>query len=242
MSGTNDGHGHGFAGVSGTGGGATLAFRVLGTPIRVSPWFWVVGVILGYPALQAGAEFLAAWLVVLFASILVHELGHALVARRFGYSPGILLYQFGGLASYRPDASHTAGRALAISLAGPGAGFVLLGVVLALRATVLPQAASPTGPDLLRFTVGSLIWINLWWGLMNLLPVVPLDGGQVCRVICHLLSPRRGITWSQGIGAVTGGVAAVALFASGYMYAALLFGLLALGNVSALRGGGEVAG
>jgi stage IV sporulation protein FB len=222
-------------------GGGTLAFRLFGTPVRVSPWFWVVGVILGYPTLTAGVQFLVAWLAVLFVSILVHEFGHALTARAFGYSPGILLYQFGGLASYRPDASHTAGRAVSISLAGPFAGFGLLALVLLFQATILPQATPATGPDLLRFTLRSLVWINLWWGLLNLLPVVPLDGGQVCRVVCHLLSPRRGHAWSHGIGAAAGGTAALALFVSGYMYAAVLFGLLALGNVSALRGGGGPA-
>jgi stage IV sporulation protein FB len=220
----------------------TLRFSLAGTPVEVSIWFWVVGAILGYPALEVGAAFLLAWLAVLFASILVHELGHAFLARRFGYSPSILLYQFGGLASYRPDASHSAWRSVGISLAGPAAGFAFLGLIWGLRAVLLPYAPWSGGPDLLRFTLGSLVWINLWWNLLNLLPVVPLDGGQVCREICRLLSPRRWRVWSYGIGVVAGGAAAVALFARGHVYAALLFGALALNNVSALRGGSAPGG
>src|SRR5690606_19365923 len=95
-----------------------LRFSLLGVPIRVSVWFWVAGTVLGYGELKQGVEYLLAWLLVLFVSILVHEMGHALTARWFGHSPQVLLYHFGGLAYYQPFRNHTRAKSIAISFAG----------------------------------------------------------------------------------------------------------------------------
>lgn len=217
-----------------------LRFSLFRIPVRVSVWFWVMGLILGYPAVHLGGEFLLAWVLVLFVSILVHELGHALLALSFGYPPRILLYQFGGLAMFEPYRGYTRARSILISLAGPGAGFVLFGLTLLFRDYGLPRVVenmSEQGQRLVAFVILQMIWINLWWGLVNLLPVLPLDGGQICREICSSISPHRGVIYTARVSAVVAGGVALLLFSMGLTFGAVLFALLCAQNISSLQGG-----
>ncbi|MEM1305575.1 MAG: M50 family metallopeptidase, partial [Planctomycetota bacterium] len=103
-------------------------FRVLGFPVRVHPLFWVVALLLSQGATGGLPVLVLIWVVVMFVSILVHELGHAVLQQWFGGRPRIVLYGMGGLAiSQGPPVS--AWRQVAIALAGPLAGFLLAGVV-----------------------------------------------------------------------------------------------------------------
>jgi stage IV sporulation protein FB len=75
--------------------------------------------------------------------------------------------------------------------------------------------------------VGSLLTVNILWGLINLLPIYPLDGGQVSREVCTLSDPRRGMVASLQISmAVAAIMAAVALFSWDSLYSVLMFGYL----------------
>ena len=98
-----------------------LNFSLLGIPVRVHPLFWLVAVLLGIRGNEDPVPILI-WVGVVFVSILVHELGHALTARWYGWEPWITLHSFGGLASYRPTFHDPTSR-IVITLAGPGAGF-----------------------------------------------------------------------------------------------------------------------
>lgn len=108
-----------------------LRFQALGIPVRIHPLFWVVSFILGFHDAEPNNIPLALLFVVCsFLSILVHEFGHGLVAKAQGYRPSeILLYFFGGLCSYDPGRQRP-GQHLAVLIWGPGAGFVLAGVVM----------------------------------------------------------------------------------------------------------------
>ncbi|SFI23913.1 site-2 protease family protein [Planctomicrobium piriforme] len=216
-----------------------LEFSLWRIPVRVSVWFWVGGTLLGYGALKAGVQYLAAWLLVLFVSILVHELGHALTARRFGYSPRILLYHFGGLAMYDTYGwRESTTRSVLISLAGPVAGFGLYGVtqlLLLFGVPLLPKEMPDNVWMLLAFTFGQLLYINLWWGLVNLLPVLPLDGGRISQALCSTRNPAWGLLTAARIGAVVAGGAAVYFYMEHDTYAAVLFAMLCATNVSILQ-------
>ena len=74
-----------------------LHFSLLGIPVRVHPYFWLVSVLMGWN--QGDAKLALLWVAAVFVSILVHEMGHALVIRYYGWSPRVTLYSFGGLAS-----------------------------------------------------------------------------------------------------------------------------------------------
>src|SRR5438132_7960290 len=98
------------------------------------------------------------------------------MGRVFGAYGHIVLYSFGGLA-VGASALRNRWQRIAVYLAGPGAGFCLWGLVWLLSRSVEREQLAPLAKEALY----SLDWINLAWGLINLLPIWPLDGGQVCR-------------------------------------------------------------
>ncbi len=213
-------------------------FSALGIPVRVSPWFWVLSALLGRMELQQDPFHFASWMAVVFISILVHELGHALTARLFGYSPRIVLHQFGGIALFVPDRGYTTSRAILITAAGPAAGLALgsialvVGLVLSLQGVDIPERW-----DRMIF---QLVLVNFFWGFLNLLPVLPLDGGQLTREVLVHLSPRQGIRWTLIVSLITaGGIALLSLSLLQDLYLALMFGLMAFMNFAELqrRGG-----
>jgi stage IV sporulation protein FB len=182
-----------------------LNFRVLGFPVRVHPLFWLGAAVLGSNFFDRGGLLLYGliWIAVVFVSILVHELGHALAFRRYGAGAHIVLYIIGGLAV---PWSSVAGwkRRVIVSLAGPFAGFALYGLLYGsnkLNPWITPDTPMPV--------VMLFIWllnVNLWWGVFNLLPVWPLDGGQVSDEVCRRYWPRNGqrisLMISVGVGSL----------------------------------------
>jgi Zn-dependent protease len=166
-----------------------LRFRLLRFPVRVHPWFWIGAVLLGGSTLRDGLQFLAIWVVVVFVSILVHELGHAIAFRLFGADSDIVLYAFGGLAIPTMAISGR-WRRVFIALAGPLAGFVLCGAVYGSNLGL--NWGSRENGDEVAFLYYALFAVNLFWGIFNLLPVFPLDGGQVCREVCGMKWGTRG--------------------------------------------------
>jgi Zn-dependent protease len=174
-------------------------------------------------------------------SILVHELGHALAARAHGWEPYITLHGMGGLASYQPTRRNPMSQIL-ILLAGPGAGFLLAGLVTAILVATHNRVTFHSGGSMLFYWrlevanpelriwgfVYDMLFINIWWGLVNLLPVYPLDGGQITRELFNLSRAADGVRTSIQISMFTAG--AVAVYAlvklnSGFM--AFFFGYLA---------------
>lgn len=193
-----------------------LHFRILGIPVRVHPAFFVVSAIFGFSpgwARVLGVNSLIVvglWTLVVFVSILVHELGHALMARTFGWPPNILLYHFGGLAYYSPHHGYTSTRSVMISLAGPGAGFILYGLTVGVRYLVFQR--DPFPPPVLQYIFIQMEFVNLWWGLVNLLPVYPLDGGRVAEQVCKRIDPYRGMEYTFKLGIIAAIGAAVAFY------------------------------
>ncbi len=235
-----------------------LTFRLFGFPVRVHPLFWIGALLLGASTLQAGVEFLAIWVAVVFVSILVHEMGHALAYRAFGCGSYIVLWIFGGLAIGSPDV-RTRNQKILVSLAGPFAGFVLCGIVYGTH--LATGWGSIKHGLLVWFLCDTLILVNLYWGILNLLPVYPLDGGQVSRELCQRRSPSRGLRLSFQISiAVAVAVAVYSVvcaiearsappgflagvlpvwFPRGSFYTALLFGLLAYQSYQLMRFQGQ---
>src|SRR5210317_2266180 len=155
-----------------------LRFTAFGIPTKIHWMFWVVCALLGgvlspnmTPERYQGV---LIWVAVCFVSIMWHELGHALTARRYGARPEILLYGLGGLASYPSGVRMTRSQRLQIIAGGPGFGLMLGGTVWLLARFVLPPAHQMSYQ--LWVLVSSLIHINIFWSLVNLLPVLPLDG------------------------------------------------------------------
>jgi Zn-dependent protease len=160
--------------------------KIFGIPTKVEPSFLVLSLFL---AANRGLNLLLLleWLVIVFISVLVHELGHALVARRFGLSPQITLYSMGGLTSWSEVTEIGPPKHLAISLAGPAAGFLLGGVLFLVAPMVLRAVPS----ELLTVAYQDLLWVNIGWGVFNLFPILPLDGGHVLLTLERWLTKKR---------------------------------------------------
>lgn len=208
-----------------------LRFSLVGIPVRVHPAFWVVSAIMG--SRLNDPRLVVVWVGCVFVSILVHEMGHALTARFFGWPPDVLLYHFGGLAMYQPTWGFTTSRSILISFAGPAAGFLLFGLTLLVEYALIQTRTFPgeLGAHALYF----MRYINLWWGLINLLPVLPLDGGQICRDTCTALRLKRGHDVALKISILVGAGVAIYALANKDMYIGLLFGFLAFQNYQSLR-------
>jgi len=142
--------------------------------------------------------------LAIFVGVLVHELGHALVTRSFGWYPEIVLYVLGG---YTTATRHTTWKNVAVSAAGPAAGFVLYAAIR-LGVPPLLQSGWRPGVLMLEFLEFSL-FINLIWNVMNLLPVLPLDGGHICRDLLQWLSPRRADENALKVSVLVSGAVAV---------------------------------
>ena len=130
------------------------------------------------------------WVAVVLVSIIVHELGHALAFRLFGSDSHIVLWMFGGLA-VPYSGINARWKRIAVLLAGPFAGFVLCGVVYG--SNKFTNWGSPANGEIVGFLCGVLVFVNLYWGILNLLPVFPLDGGQVARELCEGKWRGRGV-------------------------------------------------
>jgi Zn-dependent protease len=148
-------------------------FRILDVPVRVRVSFFVVAALLGFVPGQMHLTLL--WIACIFVCILVHEAGHAFVARAFGHSARIEIHALGG-TTFHKGAKLTKLREILVLLAGPFAGFALGGVVWLLR-PVLPAN------DIVDVIVRYVLWATLGYGVLNLVPIMPLDGGQAVRIL-----------------------------------------------------------
>jgi stage IV sporulation protein FB len=203
-----------------------LRFWIFRFPVTVQLWFWITCFLLGgglHPAAYSNVGNLAGiaiWVILAFFSILAHELGHSFMGRRFGATPEIVLHGFGGVAIMHGSRFNRR-QDLLVTAAGPMAS-AALGTICLVALVYTPRATAPEVWEALA----SLVWINYFWTLVNLLPIQPLDGGLLLRTA---LGDRR-LQITATIGAVVAaGVALLALMA-GRVFLTLLMAMLAFEN------------
>ncbi len=186
-------------------------------------WLWTLNSAQGWAGL-------VIWVVIVFQGILMHELGHALVGRIFGRQPRIELVALGGLTWWEQREPMSPGRSLLVSAAGPA-----VGIFIGSLALVLMDALRVPDPSLGRYAFHSLIFVNLGWGLLNLLPVLPLDGGNIVASLMEIMAPSRGRLLACYVSfAVIGLLFAVTVTLKQYPMTILLF-LLAFSTYQAFR-------
>jgi stage IV sporulation protein FB len=207
----------------------------------------------GAPAL------LLIWALCVFGSILIHELGHALTMRHFGQHAHIVLYHFGGLAINDTFSRWDGGRRrrtspwqdLIISAAGPAAQLVLaLGLVLlAYRMKLMPSFLThwidlPVVEfEQIRNIAGysaldALIWINIMWAILNLAPILPLDGGQIMYNTLLLTNTHNAWLRSRYVSIVIAVLIGLYFMKTSGGANGLMFLLLAAGNWQEIQSGG----
>ncbi len=226
-----------------------LHFRLFGTPVRVHPFFWVVSAILGWHGPNGavlwgnGLGDTALWVFCVFFSILLHEFGHVWAGRFFGASGYIVLYGMGGLAVGSNALSAWWKRVL-VSFAGPAIQLLFFALLTGLMVSGVLRTQ---GNRALGELIGNLWVINLFWAILNLLPVWPLDGGMISREVFAAVLPGRGVLVSLYISLlVAGGLALDALMAyqsgrhfipyfHGGAFTGILFALFAIDNLKAIQ-------
>ena len=201
-----------------------LNFHLFGFPVRIHPFFWLLTVFLGA---NFGGPALIMWVLAVTFSILVHELGHALAWRCFGIPTHIVLYSFGGLTIAPRGYNLRWFENAFVSFAGPGAGFLVYGIF----SLISPDLFSVNGKNFLTF----ILYINLYWGIFNLLPVYPLDGGQIVREIATHFSQRNGLVYTMNISLVTAIMVIGAAISQKEFFIALLFVWMAISNYQVLK-------
>ncbi|MEI6444649.1 MAG: site-2 protease family protein [Nostocales cyanobacterium ELA583] len=201
---------------------------LFGIPLFLDPlWF----VILGLTTLNFGFAYqqwgtVAGWsaglimALLLFTSVLLHELGHSLVAQSQGIRVNsITLFLFGGVAAIEEE-SKTPGEAFQVAIAGPAVSVILF-FLLSLAASVIPDSTP------LREMTGDLARINLVVALFNLIPGLPLDGGQVLKAALWKVTGDRfqAVHWAAKAGQILGYCAITLGFAIDFFTREFITGL-----------------
>lgn len=203
-------------------GNTLTLFRLAGFEVRIDlSWLAVFALIVwslawgafpaAYPALSRGAYWTMglAGAAALFVSIILHELAHATVARRYGVQVrSITLFVFGGVADLHEEPPNARAE-VRMALAGPAMSLVLAAVLLALAAG--GRASGTAGP--LWTVVGYLGGMNLALVVFNMLPAFPLDGGRVLRA--WLWTRNGDIRAATRTAAAAGGALGIALMGLG---------------------------
>ena len=229
-----------------------LRFRLLAVPVRVHPLFWLIMLILSGEERNLGAA--AVFIACAFISILAHEFGHGLAGRLMGDEPSeIVLYSMGGYCAFQQYRLRRWPKIIMI-LSGPGAGFLLMGLVLAWARVVhgispmdamaiigvgdrdAISAVVKLPPSLVaRYAFFFLLQINFWWGVFNLLPIWPLDGGRIAEELLGTVNPREATRRGHAVSLITAGLIALWLASQEQYLMALWLGYFGYINYQMLQ-------
>lgn len=219
-----------------------IRFLLLGVPVSIHPSLWLTLALLGWSFAAPSVTGTALFLLAGFISLLVHEMGHALVGRWLsGGEPKVCLAWLGGDCC-NPTAVFTRWQGIVMTAAGP-LSTIAVGVLVMLGLMGVTHSAAdgfwlsvqflfgvvPQGcldlmhPSTLFFCV-YLIQVSFWWAVLNLLPIFPLDGGQIMHGL--MKSPRR----MHCISMIVSGVCAILFFMMGTLLLSAMMGFLAYFN------------
>ncbi|MBN1914711.1 MAG: site-2 protease family protein [Parachlamydiales bacterium] len=196
-------------------------------PISIHPLFWVLAGIIGYWSSRTLTG-MFLWIGIIFISVLVHEMGHALTAIAFGLHPQIQLIAVGGVTSY--EAKHLSyWKQFLIVLDGPVFGFFLFVLAWGVLHTGIVTNATFMG-------FLQILWVvNLFWTIVNLVPVMPLDGGQLLRIAMEAIFGLRGLQISFFMGMVIALIISLFFFLTRGLLIGVLFFLFAFQSFDAWR-------
>lgn len=232
-------------------------FSLFGVPVRIHPLFFLLPVLWGA---NSGDIFrVLIFVVVFFVSILVHEFGHSIAMLVMGQRSRIVLYMMGGIAipdnfgSYGRRARITTRDEVLIFAAGPAAGFllalVLIGVVKLLGGQIVAEFLYGFIPIVRSSFAGSTIEsnfnlqallaigiaINIYLNLFNLLPVIPLDGGQIMRAVWLDLDPWNGMKRALWASVAIAVLVALYGFSNQETFMGIFFAYLAINNFQTIQ-------
>jgi Zn-dependent protease len=187
-------------------------FRLGSIPVEVQPSHLLTSAVIalamtsGLGSTRQMLFLVVAWVFIVFISVLIHELGHALVSRAFGYQPSITLEWMGGHTHPNAPGPIPWHRDVLLTLAGP-----LFGLLLAVACDVGQSQVGPQ-PGALGYLLGVGAMVNYYWAALNMAPVLPLDGGRITTVLAMRFFGQRGFLWAQILAVIfSAGMVAVGL-------------------------------
>ena len=184
-------------------------------PLHISPSFWILACLIAFLASGISMQF-ALWLLIVFASVLVHELGHATFATLWGQNVQIVLGPLGGTTVYGGGKKALSRiKEFIVVLAGP-----VFGLLLAAVAYFLLAFSNP----LFQYFLYYLTVANIFWSLFNLLPVHPMDGGKLMSILFEGIFGAKGMRASY----LLSGIFAIALSTLAFVYHQIFAGALLL--------------
>lgn len=197
-------------------------------PVVIFPAFWIFSCLIAF--LLSGGNFsqMFVWVGVIFVSVLFHEFGHALTASLFGRTCHIELVAMGGL-TYHDGPELSFWKQFLIIFDGPLFGF-LLGLT-AYFLEGLPQITSLP----LKIFLNNFKNINWFWTAVNLLPMLPLDGGQLLRVVLEKIFHAKGVRYAFCFSMVLALAISLFLFVTGQFLAGAILFLFAFESFDGFR-------
>ncbi len=204
-------------------------FRLFGIPVGVHATFLFVALI--GPTSQ-GLRIIAVWTAAAFVSILLHELGHALVARGFGASGvHVTLYGLGGLTSYQPDQRMSHGRSFVVSAAGSLVGIIAGGAVWLARSNGVFVGL----PNEFAVFVNLFVFTSLIWGVLNWIPIVPLDGGHMVQHLVAMANEEKAPLIGQIVTWIAVAIVVPYAWVNGYRFGVFIVILFAVSGLREYR-------
>lgn len=197
-------------------------------PIRIHPLFWVMAALIGWLS-TFNITLTVVWMPIILVSVLVHEFGHALTAVYFGQSASINLMVFGGVTQ-RTGGKLKLWQDFIIVLNGP-----LFGLLLCLGAYFLYETVGTSYGQLTAYALHVTFVVNLFWTFVNLLPVQPLDGGRLLRIILEGIFGFKGVKFSTLLSVILCALFALLFFYMGFMIGGMIFFILTFENYRAWK-------
>ncbi len=206
-----------------------MTFRLGRIPVRIHPWFWLTALLLSGGDIQ-NPRVVLIWIGVVFVSVLVHELGHAFAGILFGLSPQIDLHGMGGTTSWTAGRPIGHVKSIVVSVAGP-----IAGLLIAVAITVAFAYGWTPQNEWVATAAGLARQINVVWGIINLIPLLPLDGGNVMRSLLHLVTKNRGERPARYVSILVATAGLAWAVKHHAVWLGFLAGLFAFRNIQALR-------
>lgn len=214
-----------------------LRFTLFGFPVEIKPMFLILTILMWtWQGTLEGAIELTVWAGI---ALLAHELGHALAFRRYGIPSKIELHMLGGMAIPMGGGLLSNGQQIIVSLAGPLGSFAIGIVFWAMNQAFggLP-ALTMSGAEL-------YFWCTLfsfWWGGLNLIPVYPLDGGQILQAILSYKRDWDAVRISAYVSIGICGLLLLYVLANFSLWNLMLVVMLLMTNIRRLQGAGSLGG
>jgi Zn-dependent protease len=233
-----------------------LRFRLGPIPVEVHPSHLLIAAVFGLmrlggqdPSRWPGRELaspdalthlgtavavVAIWVALVFVSVLVHELGHALVSLAFRYHPSIQLVGLGGLTKPNAQGPIPWHKDVALTVAGPLVGASLGGLCL------LALFGMPQRSGVVAYTLSLGALTNFYWAVLNLLPIQPLDGGRIAAAVLTRLFGKAGLAAAQVLAIAMCAATIYFLWPNPFSLLFALFGFQSVRVLGALWRGEEV--